>query len=369
MSVLARDRNYGCRINDQYTYRGMRVLVVENELLRISILVDKGTNIFEYLYKPLDVDFMFLNNQGIRDPRQLPTNAHSLGFLIDFYDGGWDEQLPNAGVPSDYLGTEQGLHGEVCLLPWRWTVLEDALERVRVKFWVRTYRTPFLLEKTMTLEGGSAIMTLEERVTNESTVPLSFMWGHHPTLGEAFLDESCVIDIPARKGLTLPSGSDDNKLMPDTEFIWPHAPAHHGGTINLSRVPPKGTHQEDAVYLMELDAGWWAVTNTSRRLGIGQIWPSEVFPYVILWTVYHGTPGYPWYRQNYNLAIEPQSSMPEGLKNAIAAGTALHLDGGASIDLTLRTIVYEGVTGVENISPAGEVAPVSRNMDWPSAAT
>jgi hypothetical protein len=355
MSVLSRDRNYGCRLNDEYTYRGMRVMVVENELLRISILLDKGTTIFEYLYKPLDVDFMFLNNQGVRNPNQLPTNAHSFGFLTDFYDGGWHEQLPNAGAPSNYLGTEQGLHGEVCLLPWRWVVLEDTPERVQVKFWVRTYRTPFLLEKTMALERGSPILTLEERVTNESTVSLSFMWGHHPTLGEAFLDESCVIEIPAQKGLTLPAWSDDNKLAPDAEFKWPHAPTRDGSTIDLSQVSPRESHQEDAVYLSELEAGWWAVTNTRRKLGIGQVWSVEVFPYIIIWAVYHGTSGYPWYRQNYNLAIEPQSSMPEGLTEAIAAGTALQLEGGESLDLTLRTVVYSGLTGVKRISPVGEV--------------
>ena len=73
--------------------------------------------------------------------------------------------------------------------------------------------------------------------------------------------------------------------------------------------------------------------------------------------MYHGTPGYPWYRQNYNLAIEPQSSMPEGLNEAIAAGTALYLEGGASLDLTLRTIVYEGITRVDSITPDGKVNP------------
>jgi hypothetical protein len=355
MSVLSRDRNYGCRINDEYIFRGMRVMVMENDLLRISILLDKGTTIFEYLYKPLDVDFMFLNNQGVRNPTQLPTNAHSSGFFLDFYDGGWQEQLPNAGNPSDYLGTEEGLHGEVCLMPWRWTVLEDTPERIRARFWVRTYRTPFLLEKTMTLERGSPILTLEERITNESSVPLHFMWGHHPTLGEAFLDETCVIDIPARKGLTLPGWSEDNKLVGDQDFSWPHAPARDGGVLDLSQVPPRETGQEDAVYLSDLEAGWWAVTNTRLQLGIGQVWPVEVLPYIIIWAVYHGTPGYPWYRQNYNLAIEPQSSMPESLTEAIAAGTALHLEGGASVDLTLRTVVYQGATGVHNISPHGEV--------------
>ena len=83
MSVLSRDRNYGCRVNDEYTYRGMRVLVMEKDILRISLLLDKGTTIYELLYKPLDLDFMFLNNQGIRNPARLPTSAHSWGFLTD----------------------------------------------------------------------------------------------------------------------------------------------------------------------------------------------------------------------------------------------------------------------------------------------
>jgi hypothetical protein len=357
MSVLTRDRNYGCRINDDYTYRGMRVMVMENDLLRISLLLDKGTTIYEYLYKPLDIDFMFLNNQGVRNPNRLPTNAHSLGFLTDVYDGGWHEQLPNSGNPSNFAGTEQGLHGEVCLLPWRWSVLEDTPERISARFWVRTYRTPFLLEKKLTLERGKAILSIEERVTNESNVAQHFMWGHHPTLGEAFLDESCVIDIPARKGRTLPRWSPDNRLANEADFTWPNAPADNGGVLDLSHIPSREACQEDAVYLSELSAGWYAVTNVQRRVGFGQVWPATIFPYVVLWMVYGGTPGYPWYRQNYNLALEPQSSMPEGLSHSVQAGTALALDGGASLDLSFKTVVYTGITGVAQISPDGEVTP------------
>lgn len=63
-------RNYGCRIHDQYTYLGMRTLVMENDQLRISILVDKGTETYELLYKPKDLDFMWLSENGIQNPNQ-----------------------------------------------------------------------------------------------------------------------------------------------------------------------------------------------------------------------------------------------------------------------------------------------------------
>ncbi len=141
------------------------------------------------------------------------------------------------------------------------------------------------------------------------------------------------------------------------DFTWPHAPTEDGGTLDLSHVLPRGAHQEDAVYLSDLEAGWYAVTSARRGLGFGQVWSLDVFPYAILWAVYDGTPGYPWYRQNYNLAMEPQSSIPEGLDEAIQAGTALTLDGGASLELSLKTVVFTGMAGVAHISPQGEVTP------------
>ena len=39
------ERNYGCRVSDSWTYRGLRAAVLENELLRIVILLDKGADI------------------------------------------------------------------------------------------------------------------------------------------------------------------------------------------------------------------------------------------------------------------------------------------------------------------------------------
>ena len=34
---------------------------MENELLRLTILVGKGTDIIELLYKPKDIDFMWIS--------------------------------------------------------------------------------------------------------------------------------------------------------------------------------------------------------------------------------------------------------------------------------------------------------------------
>ena len=39
------ERNYGCRVSDSWTYRGLRTAIIENELLRIVILIDKGADV------------------------------------------------------------------------------------------------------------------------------------------------------------------------------------------------------------------------------------------------------------------------------------------------------------------------------------
>lgn len=85
-------RNYGCRINTDYFYKNLRVEILENEYLKISILIDKGTDIFEFLYKPKDTDFMWLSPWGIKSPSNFVSTIPSKdGNFMDYYEGGWQE--------------------------------------------------------------------------------------------------------------------------------------------------------------------------------------------------------------------------------------------------------------------------------------
>jgi hypothetical protein len=46
------NRNWGCRISDGHAIRGLRTLVMENELLRISIQFGKGKDSNKFPDKP-----------------------------------------------------------------------------------------------------------------------------------------------------------------------------------------------------------------------------------------------------------------------------------------------------------------------------
>ncbi|GAI23219.1 unnamed protein product, partial [marine sediment metagenome] len=88
------------------------------------------------------------------------------------------------------------MHGEVCLIPWHYQIIEDNPKEVSIKFSVRTYRTPFYLEKTMTLRSSDPKLYISEKIKNEGYSKIYLNWTHHPTFGGAFLDDSTIIDVP-----------------------------------------------------------------------------------------------------------------------------------------------------------------------------
>src|SRR5258708_10544423 len=89
---------YGCRVSDEWTFRGMRAAILENELLRVVVLLDKGAEIVEFRYKPLDLDPLLRIPTEVRNPTQgLASVASGGGTFLDYYIGGLQEIRPDGG--------------------------------------------------------------------------------------------------------------------------------------------------------------------------------------------------------------------------------------------------------------------------------
>jgi galactose mutarotase-like enzyme len=357
--MYVHERNYGCRASDEYTYRGLKALIMENEYLRVGILADKGTDIYEFLYKPLDIDFLWRSYNGVRNPSlAVRTNEGSMGAFIDYYEGGWQEIFPSGGAGSaPYKGAEFGLHGEVSNIPWRCQIVVDTPEEVRVKFWVRTYRTPFYLEKTLTLTAKSPLLRIDEKVTNEGGEEMEFMWGHHPAFGIPLLDGNCVIDAPAKTIVIHPAETASTNRFPrNAKFKWPMAKDLKGQEVDVSKIPPPEAKWADMAYLTDLEEGWYALTNSAKKIGFGMRWDAKVFPCIWYWMVFGGGYGHPWFGATYNMALEPFSSYPgTGLAEAVKSGRALKLGPGQSLSTSLLAVAYTGLSTVKGIDEKGKV--------------
>lgn len=346
----AQYRHYGCRVTDDLVYKGLRTLVLENELIRAGILLDKGADLFEFRYKPTDTDFLWRSPNGLVNPYRLtPTKATADGAFLDSYHGGWQEIFPGGG-PANYRGAELGLHGEVTHLPWEYDLIEDTPERIAVRLTTNCIRTPFRLERIMRVESGNPALYLEERLTNLSPEPQEFMWGHHPAFGAPFLREGVRLFIPAEQvEVHEPRFAASGILEPGASFAWPIAPAPGGG-IDLSRVPGPEAGYSELLYLKDLKAGWYAVLDPDKEVGIGLAWPKAVFPHLWFWLVYGRAPGFPWWNRTYCIALEPWTSAPNSLDKAAAMGTQAHIQGGETLAVQMCAVALAGrktVTAIE----------------------
>ena len=332
MTRYRSQRNYGCRIHDQITTFGMRTIVLENEVVRISILADKGTEIFEYLFKPKDLDFMWLTENGIQNPLiNLPASADPAYSFVDNYSGGWQEVFPNGGLPSVYLGAQFGQHGEVALMPWDYEIVQDTAECITVRFRVKTKKVPFQLTKSLTLTSGSPSLLIKEQLENASDVPLRYMWGQHIAFGKPFLEPGCKIYLPDHIKMITENPespiSVPGRVRRGFYYDWPYGVDKEGSFVDFSVLPPKGT-PSDILYLYGFgNQAWYRVENNSLGMGIKVAWDGAVMPYLWYWQEFGATKGYPWYGRNYNIGLEPFTGYPTlGLETAIrnnSAGTAV----------------------------------------------
>lgn len=321
-------RNWGPRVHES-SVQGMSSVVLENRFLRVTILVEKGTDVVEFLYKPLDVDLAWLTAGGVRDPRSyLSTSPDPLATFTDYYPGGWQEVFPSGGAPSEQAGATFGQHGEVANLPWDHLITEDSESAVAVTFRVRTQKTPFLIEKTLRLTAGDPVLEIEQQITNESDVTLRAMWGHHLAFGRPFLAPGDRIDLP--NGLKViphgePIGPSGRRIRPK-EDRWPLVTAADGADLDLRLLPAPGSPSE-LVYLTGFgNEGSYRLRSAQHRLAFGLRWDATVLPYCWFWQEFGAITGYPWYGRHYNVGLEPFSSYPtNGLADAVANDTAMSL--------------------------------------------
>jgi len=329
------NRNNGCRFME-FEWKGYKSIYIENEILRIEILVDKGTDIVEFLYKPVDIDFMWRSPiPAYPSSKLIQTAPSKIGSFIDYYPGGWQEIFPNGGPICEYKGAILGLHGEVSLLPWEYKIIEDSKEKISIKFQVYTYRTPFYLEKIITIESGKPYITIDEEVFNLAGEEMDFIWGHHPAFGKPFLSEDCLIKIKKGNVKVIPGDGKSFTNLKQIEGKWPFVEGIDGKEVDISKVPSEKDNVSDVIFISDIEEGYYEIINEKLKIGFFMEFPKEIFKYIWFWRIAKGSYNYPWYGRNYNVALEPFSSLPV-LSEAVKRNDQLKLKENSSLKICLK---------------------------------
>jgi hypothetical protein len=343
-------RNWGCRVH-LTALAGLPAVVLENDLIRVTILAGKGADVVEFNCKPHDLDIVWLSPGGVRDPNAfLSTSPDPLATFVDVYPGGWQDVFPSAGAPAAWNGAQFGQHGEICNMPWDVGFVEDTEDRVVVRLSVRGQKFPSFIERLVTLVRGEATLRVEESVTNTSRGTVQAMWSQHITYGFPFVTPGSEILLPdGITGLTHEAdvGATGRRLVADASFSWPIAPGADGNEVDLRIVPPRDTPSE-LVYLTNFpeETAWYQVRNPIQPIAVRVEWDRETLPYLWYWQEFGGTTGYPWYSGVYTIGLEPNSSYPtNGLPDAVANGSAMMIEPGGRRSFTMRVSIVSDKEG------------------------
>lgn len=311
MGVSGKD---ACLITDDWAYKGMRVVFMENSLLKIGILVGKGSDIFEFKYKPLHIDLLLRLPKGIRNPSEEFNQFHnSAGRFEDYYYGGWQEALPNS-PPFNYRGAMLGQHGEVSLTPWKYSILKNDANEVAVKVWIELLRMPLFLEKVFVLKEGDPTLYIHEKLTNTGSAILDIMWGHHIAFGLPFLMKGAVIETNAETFVAEENMPDFRRFKAGKEFKWPLGENISGMIDDASVIPDvEASPYSDLCYLKgyKKDA-FYVIKNRESGLGFKLSWDGLLYKSLWLWQERFATLDFPWWGKCYTVALEPWTSEGTG---------------------------------------------------------
>ncbi len=328
-----------CFITDKWQYNGMQVVWLENDLIKVGVLMGRGADIFEFRYKPADLNLLLRLPGEIKNPqRTFAQRRDTPNQMEDYYYGGWQETLPNS-TSFNYRGSLFGQHGEVWAIPWEYSIIKNDPEEVSLKCWTRPMRTPLRVEKILSIKNNSPHLEITSSVMNESKTHFDLIWGQHIAFGLPFLKEGGYVDINAKKMETESEMPEHRRFKGGITTEWPDAVSISGEEDDARFIPPENEQPySDLAYLSGFgETGRYTIMNKEKTIGFGLEWDASLYEYVWFWQERYATTDSPWWGNTYAIALEPwtskSSSDPE---EAIQKGEWVRLDPGETKTTSLK---------------------------------
>jgi hypothetical protein len=322
-------------------------IVLENRYLRIVVLPEPGAKIWQIVYKPLNVDFLWHN------PQVSPSSHPPHTSYDDVWSGGWDELFPNdeaCQIDSRFLPD----HGELWTGQWEAHPFETS-DSVGVRLLLLTPISNVLVERTLLLRSGCAKFEIEYRFTNRGTNAFPFLWKLHPAFA---VSPDHRIDFPPMSVVREPDFPGTLGDAPPV-FQWPHV--NLGGTTrDLRQVPDASSRAVHFFYGTEITEGWCGITNRVNGLGCALRFDAKIFSSCWLFASHGG-----W--RDLNVAVlEPATGYPFRMQSMIDNRRALYLAPGAALATSVLFSAQEGLTSIGGVDHLGRIIPGEEDSVGPS---
>jgi galactose mutarotase-like enzyme len=300
----------------------LQVLQLENDWLSVSILPEVGAKLYDLIWKPTGRNFLWHN------PRIAPQKYAIEANFDNYWCGGWDEGFPTCDA-CEYQGESYPNLGELRSLEWNVISVDRERGNQVVRLSAFGPISPVRAEKTVTLVDAAPVVKVNYEITNLGPGPIDFIWGTHPCLA---VTPNMMFRIPARTGIVGLS-SDASLGAPGERYAWPMIDTPAGRT-DMSRTRAIDARMFCGHYATDLEAGWYAAEDSETGEGFLLSFPVEKCPYLWLWLVYGGWRGY------HHVIVEPWTSYPVHLADAVRGGTSRKLAPGERFTAEVGATIY-----------------------------
>lgn len=143
--------------------------------------------------------------------------------------------------------------------------------------------------------------------------------------------------------------SDPSMGTEGQHYRWPDLPDPSGpaGIRDVRVVRGRDAGVFGGHWATDLPDGWLALTDPATRRGVALIFPIDVFPHAWLWQVYGG------WRGHHHVALEPWTSHPQQLEEAVLADRARVLAPGEILEASIEVVLFGGLEGVTGVAREG----------------
>lgn len=273
------------------TYRNRQAVQLENEHLRLSVLVEGG-HLAELLHKPTGVNPLWIPPWPSIEPSAYSAATHPE------YGGNAESQLL-AGIMGhnlclDIFGGPSAaeaaagltVHGEASVVAYEVTVVNGVLTQ-RAVFPQAQLR----FARTISFAGPTGIAITEE-VENLSAHDRPIAWTQHVTLGAPFLALGLTqfrASATKSKVIEYDFAGEHGYMKIGAEFTWPHAPKPGGGTVDMRTYVDLPVSAAFTTHLMDptRPEAFFLAWSPQSKVLIGYVWKSSDFPWLGMWEENH----------------------------------------------------------------------------------
>jgi galactose mutarotase-like enzyme len=259
--------------------------------------------------------------------------------------------IPTGEACLNEYGDRLPYMGELWNLPLQAHIERSGAGEVVLARDGQTPVSPARWTRTLRLHGDDPVLRLHTRIENVGHKPFAFSWGSHPALA---VREGTRLDVPARGGEVTDAGTGGPLGNLGETYAYPLLRQGSSAELDVRGVPAPSFAQHALHALTGLGAGWLAATDPREQRGFGVVFDANLHGCVWQWMSYGGFRGW------YHAILEPWTAPQPALADARAAGTALALAPGESLESTMTAVLYSGVTSVGHLDTDGAV----QSTEW-----